>query len=382
MTAPMDAGTPGGTVIAAAGMTVKHDIQAGVSDETRRRARLRMLAVLDTEPEPIFDSLARLASTLCGTPIALVSLLDGQRQWLKANVGWPGVTQTSQQMAFCAHAIESDSLMEVSDAQADPRFAASPLVTEAPNIRFYAGVPLVLPGGERMGTLCVLDREVRQLSGSQRLVLHELAQAVTQALLLREKACYPEITGDEERFRVISEASPQGIFQSDLAGSCTYTNPRWREIYRLEPEQSLGQAWRERVHPADRQALASQMGQLAKSTEAVVIEHRLLHPDGEVTHVHVKIRRVSWGEPPQRGLVGSVEDVSQREQVQARLHASNALLRSVLDNLPCGVSVFDSTLQLIACNLQFQKLLDLPAGLLKSPVVSFESIIRHNAVSG
>ena len=390
MTAPMDAGTPGGTVIAAAGMTAEHDVQddiqgdikAGVSDETRRRARLRMLAVLDTEPEPIFDSLARLASTLCGTPIALVSLLDGQRQWLKANVGLPGVAQTSQHMAFCAYAIESDSLMEVSDAQADPRFATSPLVTDAPHIRFYAGVPLVMPGGERVGTLCVLDREVRQLSGSQRLVLHELAQAVTQALLLREKACYPEITGDEERFRVISEASPQGIFQSDLAGSCIYTNPRWREIYRLEPEQSLGQTWRGRVHPADREALASQMEQLAKSTEAVVIEHRLLYPDGEVTHVYAKVRPVSWGEPPQRGLVGSVEDVTQRKQVQARLHASNALLRSVLDNLPCGVSVFDSALRLIACNLQFQKLLDLPASLLKGPVVSFESIIRHNAVSG
>ena len=390
MTAPVDTGTPGGTVIAAAGMKVKHDtqgdiqndIKAGVSNETQRQARLRMLAVLDTEPEPIFDSLARLASTLCGTPIALVSLLDGQRQWLKANVGWPEMAQTSQHMAFCAYAIENDSLMEVSDAQADPRFATNPLVTDAPNIRFYAGVPLVMPGGERVGTLCVLDREVRQLSGSQRLVLLELAQAVTQALLLREKACYPEITGDEERFRVISEASPQGIFQSDLAGSCIYTNPRWREIYRLEPEQSLGQTWRGRVHPADREALASQMEQLAKSTEAVVIEHRLLHPDGEVTYVYAKVRPVSWGEPPQRGLVGSVEDVTQRKQVQARLHASNALLCSVLDNLPCGVSVFDSALQLVACNLQFQKLLDLPASLLKGPVVSFESIIRHNAVSG
>ena len=322
-------------------MSVKISVKSAVSDETRRRARLRMLAVLDTEPEAIFESLARLASTICGTPIALVSLLDGERQWFKANVGLHGVAQTDQKIAFCAHTIGGDSLMEISDAQADPRFAANPLVTGAPNIRFYAGVPLVMPGGERMGSLCVIDRQVRQLSDTQRLMLHELAQAVTQALLLREKSYYPEITGDEERFRVISEVSPQGIFQANLAGSCIYANSIWREIYRLTPEQSLGQTWRERVHPDDREKFASDIKRLANSTTAVVIENRLLHPDGEVTHVYAKARVVTWGKPPQRGLVGTVEDVTQRKQVQAKLHASNALLRSALDNLHASNAFLD-----------------------------------------
>ena len=363
------------------GMSVK-SAESAVSDETRRLARLRMLAVLDTEPEAIFESLARLASTICGTPIALVSLLDGERQWFKANVGLHGVAQTEQKIAFCAHTIGSDLLLEVSDAQTDPRFTANPMVTGAPHIRFYAGVPLVMPGGERMGSLCVIDRQVRQLSDAQRLALHELAQAVTQALLLREKSYYPEITGDEERFRVISEASPQGIFQADLAGSCIYTNPSWREIYRLAPEQSLGQTWRERVHPQDREKFASDIKKLAKSTTAVVIENRLLHPDGEVTHVYAKARMVTWGEPPRRGLVGMVEDVSQRKQVQAELMQANILLRSVLDNVPWGVSVFDSELRLVTYNAQFQTLLGLPAGLFNAPVVSFQSIVRQNHLDG
>lgn len=363
-------------------MGVKASGQSDVSDETRRLARLRMLAVLDTEPEAIFESLARLASTICGTPIALVSLLDGERQWFKANVGLHGVTQTEQNIAFCAHTIGGDSLMEVSDAQTDPRFTANPLVTGAPNIRFYAGAPLVMPGGERVGSLCVIDRQVRQLSEPQRLMLHELAQAVTQALLLREKSHYPEITGDEERFRVISEASPQGIFQADLAGSCIYTNPSWREIYRLTPEQSLGQAWRDSVHPQDREKFARDIKKLASSTTAVVIENRLLHPDGEVTHVYAKARMVTWGEPPQRGLVGMVEDVSQRKQVQAELMQANILLRSVLDNVPWGISVFDSGLQLVTYNAQCEALLGLPEHFLSAPGVSFQSIIRQNHLDG
>ena len=320
---PID--TASGTAVTTV-TTAKSDIKTGVSDETRRLARLRMLAILDTEPEPIFESLARLASTICGTPIALVSLLDGKRQWVKANVGLPGFQETDQRLAFCGHALQSDSLMEVSDAQADPRFAANPFVTDAPNIRFYAGMPLVMPGGERVGTLCVIDHEVRRLSSAQRQMLHELAQAVTEALLLREKSYYPEITGDEDRFRVISEASPQGIFQADLKGACIYTNPRWCEIYRLAPGQSLGHAWRERVHPEDRQALISTLKVLAKSHEAMDIEHRLLHPDGQVTHVHVKARLITWGNPPQRGVVGTLEDVTHRKQVEDQLRASNKFL--------------------------------------------------------
>jgi PAS domain S-box-containing protein len=157
-------------------------------DEAQRLARLRRLAVLDTAPEPLFDSLARLAAQIAGTPIALVSLVDERRQWFKANLGLPGTRETPRDLAFCAHTILGRDVMEVTDACADPRFADNPLVRGEPGIRFYAGAPLTLPGGERLGTLCVIDRAPRQLDPAQRAQLAELAQAVVQGLLLREQA--------------------------------------------------------------------------------------------------------------------------------------------------------------------------------------------------
>lgn len=156
------------------------------NDEAERLARLHALAVLDTAPEPVFDALARSAALACEAPIALVSLVDERRQWFKACVGL-GVNETSRDVAFCSHAILNDALFEIPDATQDPRFADNPLVAGEPRIRFYAGVPLAMPGGGRIGTLCVIDREPRRLDDVQRALLSELAGAVVHTLVLRER---------------------------------------------------------------------------------------------------------------------------------------------------------------------------------------------------
>lgn len=122
------------------------------------------------------------AAAVCDTPISLVSLVDTDRQWFKANHGLDGATQTTRDVAFCAHAILQDGLFEVPDATLDHRFADNPLVAGAPGIRFYAGVPVRLSGGQRVGTLCVIDRQPRTLNARQREVLHCLAQATAQAM--------------------------------------------------------------------------------------------------------------------------------------------------------------------------------------------------------
>ena len=155
------------------------------ADESRRLSRLHDLFVLDTEPEPVFDAIAKLASEICGVPIALLSLVDEERQWFKANVGLPGVKQTPRDGSFCDHAIDDGALFEVPDATTDARFADHPLVKGTRGIRFYAGAPLILPGGERIGTLCVIDRQIRHLSPSQAKSLRSLATIATQALLMR-----------------------------------------------------------------------------------------------------------------------------------------------------------------------------------------------------
>ena len=154
-------------------------------DEGQRMARLRELFVLDSKPDAVFDSIVKMASEICGTPVALISLIDDERQWFKANVGLPGIEETPRDIAFCGHAILEDTLFEVPDAMDDSRFADNPLVTGGPGIRFYAGAPLKMPGGEKVGTLCVIDRETKRLSVRQRKQLRALAAMVTEALTMR-----------------------------------------------------------------------------------------------------------------------------------------------------------------------------------------------------
>lgn len=157
-------------------------------NENERLDSLLELNVLDSAPEAQFDALVKAASLICGTPISLISLIDRDRQWFKANVGLPGTSETERGSAFCAHAIHGTQLLEVPDASTDPRFSDNPLVTGAPNIRFYAGAPLVLSNGHRIGTLCVIDREPRELSDQQKGVLTHLAQAAAKALESRQAA--------------------------------------------------------------------------------------------------------------------------------------------------------------------------------------------------
>jgi diguanylate cyclase (GGDEF)-like protein len=152
------------------------------------RERLNVLAdynIMDSLPEQAYDDFVKLASAICGTPIALISLLDEDRQWFKADFGL-GVSETPRSQAFCAHAIMNpDDVMTVEDATADERFATNPLVTGDPHIRFYAGAPLVAPTGEALGTICVIDRQPRTLSETQREALAILSREIIVQLELR-----------------------------------------------------------------------------------------------------------------------------------------------------------------------------------------------------
>ncbi|MDQ3819179.1 MAG: GAF domain-containing protein, partial [Acidobacteriota bacterium] len=168
-------------------------------NEEERLEALRQYEILDTLPEKDFDDLTALASQICGTPIALISLIDRDRQWFKSKVGF-GATETSRETAFCAQAIRQRDLFIIRDTLHDERFARNPLVTSDPHIRFYAGAPLATPEGQTLGTLCVIDRVPRDLSAEQEEALRALGrQVMTQLELRRQSARLSQVNEELER---------------------------------------------------------------------------------------------------------------------------------------------------------------------------------------
>ena len=220
------------------------------ADEDQRLARLRALGVLDTPPEPLFDALARLAASIADAPIALVSLVDAERQWFKANVGLAGAGETPRELAFCAHAILGEELLEVPDTLADARFADNPSVLDDPRLRFYAGAPLVMGGGERIGTLCVADRVPRRLSAAQRTQLRVLAEAVVRSLEERERLqalarakrrrVQAELTGDLRSRNDILDLLPTAVSAWDRELRCVYANAAVARSFGRERDAMVG----------------------------------------------------------------------------------------------------------------------------------------------
>ena len=167
-------------------------------NEAARLEALRQYQVLDTDREEAFDDIVRLAAYICDTPIAVISLVDKNRQWFKARLGL-GPTETSRDSAFCAHAILQEIPMIVPDAMLDKRFADNPLVTSEPYIRLYAGAPLTTPEGFKLGTLCVIDRVPRSLNDEQIAALRMLSyQVMAQLDLRRELAALQRMLSEQK----------------------------------------------------------------------------------------------------------------------------------------------------------------------------------------
>jgi serine/threonine protein kinase len=176
--------------------------------EARRLDALKRYDLLDTPPEAEFDDLVRLAARFCATPMALISLVEADRQWFKAKLGID-IDESPRDVSFCAHAILDGDVMVVPDATQDERFADNPYVKGDPRIRFYAGAPLVSPDGLAVGTLCVLDRKPRELSEDQRDALRVLArQVVAQMELRRRRRAEAESSGERLLLEVAGIKGP------------------------------------------------------------------------------------------------------------------------------------------------------------------------------
>jgi len=175
------------------------------ADDAARVESLRNLRILDTPPEERFDRLTRLARRLFEVPVALVSFVDKDRQWFKAGLGLD-IRETSRELSFCAHAILGDEIMVVPDAALDERFSDNPLVTGDPKIRFYAGRPVKAPNGAKLGTLCIMDDQPRQLSQEDARLLDDLASLLEEEFRTLQITTTDELTGLTNRrgFRAIA----------------------------------------------------------------------------------------------------------------------------------------------------------------------------------
>lgn len=293
--------------------------------EAARLAALRDLDILDTEPEAEFESIVKAAAALCGMPMSLISLVDQDRQWFKANVGLPGVSETPRSMAFCARTILQDDILEVDDCAEDDRFNDNPLVTGDPELRFYAGVPLRLSNGLQVGSLCVLDKKPGKLTESQRVALKHLSEAAVHALESRRVA--REQLASESRFHTLCESLSVGVFATDTQGNHIYANERLKQILGIEDEATNQSNWVRNLDPLDREVFENHWREANENGTDLELEFRIPNGSDSITTARILSRPILSDEQSIMGRVGSVEDISVAREHLVEQYRTLALLR-------------------------------------------------------
>lgn len=313
-------------------------LPARPANEMQRLLRLRQLGILDTVAEAVLDGFTQLAASITGMPVALISLVDEDRQWFKSAVGLPQGGETPRDLSFCAHAILQEDLLEVEDAAADPRFAGNPFVQGPPHVVHYAGVPLRLPEGEAIGTLCVFSSVPGRLSQEQRNLLAVLAASVTQVLLLREKEQH--LSGERSMAEavLIAELAPVGMFSADAQGAVLHGNQRWQALLGAASLAELqGAAWMRRIHPDDLPTL--QAGWSRTVRERTPYEG-LFRTAGSAADspqwIKFRVQPVAHTGTPV-AFVGVLTDQTQSVWLQEELQRKNRLLARALDAARLGL---------------------------------------------
>lgn len=316
-------------------------------DEVERQRALEETGLLNGSAEERFDRITRLARQAFSVPVALVSLIDHDRQWFKSSQGLDA-RETPRDISFCGHAILSSTPLIVENALKDIHFADNPLVTGAPKVRFYAGAPLHTVSGHRIGTLCLIDTQPRTFNGEQIEMLRDLAATVeeliqTDTVNHKSRLGLESALGDSEwRARLVIEGTGVGIWQWNVQTGETVFNERWAEIagYTLEELSPVSiDTWMGLAHPDDlaesEALLTAHFSGVAKNYD---YKTRMRHKQGHWVWVHDRGQVFEWtpeGEPLL--MYGTHADITREVEAQLALKASRDEFASLVSNMP-GVS--------------------------------------------
>ena len=300
-------------------------------DEAERLQILRSYGLLDSPAEENFDRLTRLAARLFEVPTALISLVDEERQWFKSRVGLE-VCQTGRDASFCSYAVESGEVFVVPDAHEDARFAANPMVLGAPNIRFYAGAPLVAPEGAVLGAICLIDAQPREFGEADRKQLRDLAAMVMDEIVLRR---------NEKLYRSLIEGGSDIVTIFDEKGVVTYQSPSLGRWLGYGPGELVGRGVFDLVHPDDREMVGSRFAEMME-TRRDVDHHkfRFRHQNG-AWHTLECYARFMLDDPQIGGIVATSRDVSDRVEIEQQLSWSEQRFEAAFDQSSIGMALSD-----------------------------------------
>ena len=291
-------------------------------NEIYRIQKLQSYNILDTPPESMFDDLTKMASHIMKMPIALISLVDSDRQWFKSKVGLD-VDQTTRDISFCQHTILDSKIFEVEDASKDERFSENPLVTGYPEIRFYAGVPLEDNEGYNLGTLCVIDREPRRLDNEQRDMLRTLGRTVFRQIEFRKTAM------EQEVFSKFFEMTLNMLCVAGLDGYFKLINPAFSQIlgYTMQGLKTI--PFMDLVHPDDRKKTERIVERLAAGEKIKGFENRFRAKDGN----YVQLNWNCNSDPSTGQLFAVAYDLTKSKKIQRELKDALTIKDQFMSNM-------------------------------------------------
>ncbi|NHZ79184.1 PAS domain S-box protein [Massilia sp. CCM 8695] len=302
------------------------------ADESARMAALCGLNILDTLPEERFDRITRTAQRLFGCPIALVTLVDSERQWFKSRLGLDA-PETPRNISFCGHAILRNFPFVIPDAAADPRFADNPLVLGPPHIRFYAGIPLRADNGALIATLCLIDRVPRSFSDDEIGALCDLAQWAELELNVYTIKQATRVSRDKEaRLRAIVEHAGDAIITIDDDGLVETFNPEAQRLFAYQPDQIIGAPFSVLVARHYRASVTAYMEELVRDGigDGVRLNRQLIGQRGDGTRFPANLVVSEMHINGRRAFTGLVRDISARRRNADEMKRLNRRLAETL----------------------------------------------------